>query len=237
MFNGTKCQSYTLGGTATSWNTQRMPTSIECDGAGDIWVGYSSSQGIEKFNGEVWESDTQCVGMKDVRVFSMKTDLFGRLWISGYFPRGGIYAVSNHSLISIPTSGSLILGYNHIAFGPDFSVWVASDFGLSMSKLEASAVPTTGPPITFRLSIWPNPSHGAGNLTYKLPVDGIVQVGIINAMGVRVGELANGHQSAGEHTVSFAALDLPDGAYKAEIICTTRNGEVIRTSANIAVLR
>jgi len=51
------------------------------------------------------------------------------------------------------------------------------------------------------------------NIEYALPEASEVRLEVYNIQGQRVATLANGHQNAGQHTVSFDATRLASGLY------------------------
>jgi hypothetical protein len=60
---------------------------------------------------------------------------------------------------------------------------------------------------------WPNPFNGTTTLRYHMPQAGQVRVTIFNLLGQEVTRLADGHQLAGFHTISWEATNSPSGIY------------------------
>ncbi|MCD6012871.1 MAG: hypothetical protein K0Q79_2733 [Flavipsychrobacter sp.] len=59
----------------------------------------------------------------------------------------------------------------------------------------------------------PNPFSNTTEITYNLAVAGDVTLAVYNILGQVVATLANGHMSAGTHSITFNANNLPPGSY------------------------
>ncbi len=59
----------------------------------------------------------------------------------------------------------------------------------------------------------PNPVHQQTTIRYALPAAAEVQLAVFDVLGRRVATLVNDQKSAGRHTVTFDAADLPSGVY------------------------
>ena len=70
-----------------------------------------------------------------------------------------------------------------------------------------------GPTDEIRLDLTPNPFRGHATIAYRLPAAGHVTLIVADVAGREVARLVDGPQSAGEHRVTLADLDLPSGAY------------------------
>lgn len=60
---------------------------------------------------------------------------------------------------------------------------------------------------------YPNPFNPETRINYVIKENGLVQLTVYNILGQTVKELVNEIQSAGSHSVSFNAADLPSGVY------------------------
>jgi hypothetical protein len=69
-------------------------------------------------------------------------------------------------------------------------------------------------PTKFRLNtVYPNPTNGAGMISFYLPHDEMINVSVWDGMGRLATQLTNGKMEAGAHQVAFTADDLPSGVY------------------------
>jgi hypothetical protein len=60
---------------------------------------------------------------------------------------------------------------------------------------------------------YPNPFNPTTIIGFTLPTAGDVNLTVYNVLGEKVNTLANGHYTAGAHTVDFNGVDLPSGNY------------------------
>ncbi|MCZ7555614.1 MAG: T9SS type A sorting domain-containing protein [Bacteroidia bacterium] len=64
---------------------------------------------------------------------------------------------------------------------------------------------------------YPNPFNPSTVIRYQLPTASMVELRVFNALGVEVAAPVLGHRSAGTHSVSFDAGELPSGMYLYEL--------------------
>ncbi|MBU0692832.1 T9SS C-terminal target domain-containing protein [bacterium] len=85
---------------------------------------------------------------------------------------------------------------------------------LGSGVIEAVTDPATGLPTEFELSQnYPNPFNPATEIQFALPHDANVNLTVSNLLGQQVATAASGFYSAGFHTVTFSAANLPSGLY------------------------
>lgn len=70
-------------------------------------------------------------------------------------------------------------------------------------------------------SNYPNPFNPSTNISYQLPVDGIVKIAVFNVLGQEVASIINEFKPAGYYSVIFDASNLPSGIYFARIFVTS----------------
>ncbi len=70
---------------------------------------------------------------------------------------------------------------------------------------------------------YPNPFNATTVIRYSLPEAGFATVSIYNLLGQRVAALYEGNQEAGEHTITWDALDSPSGIYFARLEAAGQN--------------
>ena len=69
------------------------------------------------------------------------------------------------------------------------------------------------PVAELQLSAYPNPATTSTTVTYNLPSDGNVTLGIFNAMGSLVKSIVNDVQTAGSYSVNVSLASLTKGTY------------------------
>jgi hypothetical protein len=94
----------------------------------------------------------------------------------------------------------------------------AGTHGRSMWRLDLSNVTTAdeavSTPLDFALdAAYPNPFSDATTLRYRLSAPADVRVEVFDVSGRRVTVLADERQTAGEHRVTWKAMDVASGTY------------------------
>jgi poly(3-hydroxybutyrate) depolymerase len=103
-----------------------------------------------------------------------------------------------------------IRGLNRGGAGP----W-SNEFTLTTAP--STAVYETIPSV-FKTAVYPTPSNGYVVLSFTLPKDGISQIEIFNAIGVRLDIPFESIYSSGEYNLPLNLIDYPNGAYYVKII-------------------
>jgi photosystem II stability/assembly factor-like uncharacterized protein len=89
-----------------------------------------------------------------------------------------------------------------------------------------------GAPMAYKVSQnFPNPFNPETNINYNLPVDSKVSIKVYDIKGSIVATLADGNMTAGYHTATFDATNLPSGTYFYRIIA----GELKETKKMLLV--
>lgn len=89
-----------------------------------------------------------------------------------------------------------------------FYVRISSTGDLGMFENETES------PESFELKQnYPNPFNPATTIGFYLPKTTDVTIGVYNVVGQQVGQLVEERMSAGDHTVTWNAMDMPSGVY------------------------
>jgi hypothetical protein len=72
---------------------------------------------------------------------------------------------------------------------------------------------------------YPNPFNPVTTISYGVPVRGVVRVDVYNVLGRKTAELVHAIKSAGHHSISWNAGELPSGIYFVRISARTPSGE------------
>jgi Beta-propeller repeat len=88
---------------------------------------------------------------------------------------------------------------------------------------------TLSSPLTARLSNYPNPFNGTTTISYTLPRDGHVSLEVYDQSGKFIANIVEENESAGIHTLSFAAGRLAPGIYQYRIIAKSPQGTFSET--------
>jgi hypothetical protein len=72
-------------------------------------------------------------------------------------------------------------------------------------------------PLSFSLQNFPNPFNSSTTISFTHNQPGIVTLSVYNIQGQRVAELFRGIREAGEHSITWHALDYPSGVYFARL--------------------
>jgi len=79
--------------------------------------------------------------------------------------------------------------------------------------LETFEAETESPESVELKQNYPNPFNPTTTIGFYLPVATDVRIAVYNVVGQQVGQLVDDRLSAGDHTVSWNALDMPSGVY------------------------
>ena len=72
---------------------------------------------------------------------------------------------------------------------------------------------------------YPNPFNPVTTITYELPAGELITLSMFDMAGKQVGELVNGYQSAGIHSIEFDGNGLSSGTY----VVTLKQGQQIQS--------
>ena len=87
-------------------------------------------------------------------------------------------------------------------------------------------------PTAYKVSQnYPNPFNPVTDISYNLPIDSKVSINVYDIKGSLIATLADGVMTAGYHTVTFDASNLPSGTYFYRIIA----GELTETKKMLLV--
>jgi hypothetical protein len=96
------------------------------------------------------------------------------------------------------------------------SDWLCTGQGFETWKCD----PEEAKPTEFALfGAYPNPFNATTTLSYALPEASHVSMKVYDSQGRLLARLVNGTRSAGHHTLTFDALELPSGIYFLRLKC------------------
>ncbi|HHE46620.1 MAG TPA: T9SS type A sorting domain-containing protein, partial [Bacteroidetes bacterium] len=138
-----------------------------------------------------------------------------RSWIS-VDPESGVIQPDNRQECDLTISTAELIGGEyaidlviaHNAAGGELRL------PITMVYQRQWAVVVEDNPAGYQLGkVYPNPSNGAGVITFHLPQPGRVNLVLYNQTGRRVADIAQDHYEAGSHRLTFSADELPSGIY------------------------
>jgi len=115
---------------------------------------------------------------------------------------------------------TLAVADGYLFAGTEAGVWRRP-----LSEMIGSSSVEILPSDKYALATYPNPFTESVTITFTTPQSGVAEVSVVNMLGAEVARIFSGELSAGEHTFTWNATDLPDGMYE----CIVRmNGQVQR---------
>ena len=208
-------------------------TALAIDWRGNIWIGtYWRGYGVVKFDGKSWTSyNTENSGIVGNNVRTIEVDADGNIWI-GTVPSwsnseafgGGLSKYDGTNWIIYDKINSGLPGYfgsayhSTIAIDKNGNKWIGTTGGLAVYKavgiVSIKEKPCKNIPSVFTLSQnYPNPFNPTTVINYELPVNAFVTLRIYDILGREAKSLVNERQTAGSHSVTFAANNFPSGVY------------------------
>ena len=118
------------------------------------------------------------------------------------------YTIFDKTGSALATAGSLSTG-----FVPTATQW--GTFAISVSSaLTSIKTGENGVPVKYELSQnYPNPFNPVTQITFAIPVKGIVILKVYDILGKEISTLFNGEKQSGIHIVQFDASSLSSGIY------------------------
>jgi len=127
------------------------------------------------------------------------------------------------SSVSLTSNGALIGASGENSFTGSAYVF----------PLDSSPVATDVEPVGLAtLTVFPNPVSGHGTATFELAEVSDVSVGLYDALGRQVAQLADAPYAAGRHSLALATAELPTGVY----VVRAQLGDTVR-STRLTIVR
>jgi hypothetical protein len=114
------------------------------------------------------------------------------------------------AIVSNGNLGAIIVWQDYRS-GNNFDIY---EVGFNTTGLIAIENNGTINPREYSLSQnYPNPFNPVTLINYQLPKSSEVNLSIFDALGQKVDVLVNGSQSAGNHNITWNAINFPSGVY------------------------
>lgn len=185
---------------------------LEADANGTLYAGtYGGGLYVSADNGTTWKKKD---GLSSGYVYSINATGNGQVYLSTW--NSGVYMSDNSggswmqmgmkgqgasAVIYQPVSKTLFAGTS------DGRIYRISAGTTAVEKEQTNAV-------SYSLDQnYPNPFNPTTSIRYSLPAAGLVRLEVYDMLGKRVAVIADGFESAGEHTVQFDASGLSSGIY------------------------
>lgn len=119
--------------------------------------------------------------------------------------------------------------------GPQFTVNGSCGISLSQSGIEESSRLLTEETDIVKVQNYPNPFKGSTTIRYVLANNTPVRLVVYNQYGQKVAELVNAIKSAGEHKVTFNAVNQASGLYIYSIQTIDGNGKTVMKNGKMII--
>ncbi|MBS4032843.1 MAG: T9SS type A sorting domain-containing protein [Ignavibacterium sp.] len=188
--------------------------------AGSGWIDYLRRSILNDLNGnqiehleEIWEQGNWTNSVK--RIFSYNglnytESAYCEIWnVNNWIPGNDIIIIENPDGFSIAfITHSMNIYYLVTSINEDIST-NPDEFVLSQN--------------------YPNPFNSSTQISYQLPMSGMITLKIYNVIGQEVAELVNEVKQAGVHTVQFDGSNLASGVYMYKLSAEGRSGNFVST--------
>jgi len=124
-------------------------------------------------------------------------------------------------------------GYDSTAFAMLRGV---ADYLHIAGPITTSPESATFPSAIALLQTFPNPFNPTTTLSFSLPDEAIVSLGVYDVLGRKIAGLAEGSYSAGIHKSMWDAVGYSSGVYFARLVVTTTKGNVLYSKVNNLIL-
>lgn len=190
--------------------------------SGAIWVG-TGDAGLVKYDGTTWTGyNTFNSGISSDIISTVSVDMNGNVW-AGTVNQGLVKYENNvWRSFTIENSGLTEDRINSIWVSNDKKIWIATpQNGFVMYDDPILGVDNGIRPVNtlnILAGSTPNPFNGSTAINLNLPSREQVRLSVMNARGEEVAILKDGQLEAGEHRITFNALDLPSGIYFTRLV-------------------
>jgi hypothetical protein len=118
------------------------------------------------------------------------------------------------SIYDAAGDGLTIPGFFNLYKGTE-QIIGGSAFGSSATQQFSVDISVGIPELSFdpQIEVYPNPMTHSGAISFILPVNSQVAIGLLNQLGQKVATIADEQFNAGHHNLSIATKNLPQGIY------------------------
>ena len=178
---------------------------VVVDNMNCVWFG-THSEGLYKYNGEIWTNYPSTDGLDGNDVSCITVDEANNIWIGTY--SNGITIFNgqtwNHFTIDdgLPSNEITDIEVDH-----ENNIWAGTPKGLVGIKYSNSTKIEKEYPKDLSFNIFPNPFNSYTTIEYFLPHNNFVSLSIYDILGQKVVDLVDGAMSYGKHTINWNGKD------------------------------
>jgi hypothetical protein len=174
--------------------------------------------------------------------FRMSVDMDAQTYSVWVTPEGGSEILLANTYAFHPAPGDIDqIGYRSVkmAFGGDYGgaegMVEIINFDVVLGIKNESGGPKI--PSYYSLSSYPNPFNPSTTIRYTLPQSGDLKLTVFDIKGRKVVDLFNGHQKAGDHKLTWHAVDANGGQLASGVYILHMTGDGFSQTGKLMLLK